>query len=591
MNNINNTQNNVDESKAVNNIARLVIKEKKSLVKHSDEALQENAYARKIKHYSPASKEWSNSVYAYFKNTNKMYTSLDKTVSKLIKSYFNSYSNKLKKKIKKIRSRRVRVKEARLSTNRILVSKAELKHTNDKVMFTIYVYNNEKKSYLNKINDMLTINHMDRFLSKDRFLNYRALNYTAWNRNEKYNFIICNVNKLINQKWEVKDINNFKFSDLSKNIINNFLSDNYTKKIHMFFSRLFNKGLYLSRFPKRIRIKFKPKLKPEFKLEIRKKIKQRILLLRKRYLQRKKPQLENNIIKQVNMKVLDLKSILKDTKQSLNGDFSRSILSIHAHKYIQDFSSKILRREIVYTYFKQLVKFNDFKFEKGFISILSNEIKNIYSKDVEFNIVNLKYPYLDNSIFLTTLITKLKSRKFYYMNFLDKCLRMFKIKGLVKKDRQNIYDQIYRKKMIVQNLNINNFVPELYSNIESSINHYDPNIDVFERSLYNVIEDNKSSNNIKNPLSNLDKVVKSIRYKSLNGVRIELAGRLGRYNVASKSIYKLKYKGNIRNVDSSDKGLSTIMLRGNNKSNLQAGKLNSKIRIGSFGLKGWISGK
>jgi hypothetical protein len=33
-----------------------------------------------------------------------------------------------------------------------------------------------------------------------------------------------------------------------------------------------------------------------------------------------------------------------------------------------------------------------------------------------------------------------------------------------------------------------------------------------------------------------------------------------------------------------------VMLRGNLRSNLQYSKLKSKTRIGSFGIKGWVSG-
>ena len=44
------------------------------------------------------------------------------------------------------------------------------------------------------------------------------------------------------------------------------------------------------------------------------------------------------------------------------------------------------------------------------------------------------------------------------------------------------------------------------------------------------------------------------------------------------------------NIDSSYKGLSSVLLRNKLSSNLQYTKLNSKTRIGSFGLKGWVSG-
>ena len=110
------------------------------------------------RHYPPANKEWFNSIYAYNKNTIKLLPIADKVILRLMKSYFNLYSRKLEKKIK---SRRLRMRVRRLSTNRILVSRAELKHTNDKVVITLYVYNRQKKYYLNKINKIAIYNLLE----------------------------------------------------------------------------------------------------------------------------------------------------------------------------------------------------------------------------------------------------------------------------------------------------------------------------------------------------------------------------------------------------------------------------------------------
>ena len=44
----------------------------------------------------------------------------------------------------------------------------------------------------------------------------------------------------------------------------------------------------------------------------------------------------------------------------------------------------------------------------------------------------------------------------------------------------------------------------------------------------------------------------------------------------------------MKNIDSSYKGLSSVMLRGHVKSNLQHTYLKSKVSNGAFGLKGWV---
>ena len=63
----------------------------------------------------------------------------------------------------------------------------------------------------------------------------------------------------------------------------------------------------------------------------------------------------------------------------------------------------------------------------------------------------------------------------------------------------------------------------------------------------------------------------------MTGFRLEAKGRLTRRYTASRSVTKIRYKGNLLNIDSSYKGLSTIILKGNLKSNLQYTKSNLKL--------------
>ena len=81
-------------------------------------------------------------------------------------------------------------------------------------------------------------------------------------------------------------------------------------------------------------------------------------------------------------------------------------------------------------------------------------------------------------------------------------------------------------------------------------------------------------------------ILNSIKNKSITGVRLEAAGRLSKRHTASRSTFRLRYKGSLRNRDSSYRGLSSMIMRGNTRSNIQFTKLNSVVRIGSFGLKG-----
>ena len=433
-------------------------------------------YIGKPRHYPPANKEWFNSIYVYNNNTVKLLPTLDKVTLKLVKSYFNFYSRKLEKKIK---SRRLRIRGRRLSTNRILISRAELKHTNDKVIVTIYVYNRQKKYYFNKIFNIVKIKN---FLPNRRRLN------------------------IIKKK----------------------------------------------------------------SLKIKSKV---------------------NKQKKIVWKTLDLLFSSFNNKAKANNKFKN-----YETSYLKHYVTRSLRKEILSIYLWQLISFNERKFEKTYLLPLTSLVTRVYNKQVEFNLVNLKYLYLNSYIFSETLVTKIKNRKNRLLRVLRTSLLMLKLPFI---DRAALYEQIYNRKRKLQNLKVDHGTDNaisLRSNIKSQFN------DLLERSLLNMdpkdsiskLKDFKSSEPQSlayrsYPLFILNTILRSIRNKSVSGIRLEVAGRLTKRNRADRSLFKLRYKGNIKNMDSSFKGLSAVLLRGYAKSNLQYTKVKSTIRIGSYGLKGSVS--
>jgi hypothetical protein len=88
-----------------------------------------------------------------------------------------------------------------------------------------------------------------------------------------------------------------------------------------------------------------------------------------------------------------------------------------------------------------------------------------------------------------------------------------------------------------------------------------------------------------------NQIYDSIGYKNMGGIRLEVKGRLTKRYRADRSIYTLKWKGGLKNIDSSFKGLSSVLFRGNSKSNVTYSIAKSKRRIGAFAVKGWIGGK
>ncbi len=414
------------------------------------------------KHYVPADKEWFNSVYAYNKNTIKLLPAADKVILKLIKSYFNLYNPVLQKNVKFPRLRR---RLRRLSTNRMLVSRAELKHTSDKVITTVYVYNRQKTYYIRKL---LSI-----------------------------------ANTIVNTDGEVLKI--------------------VKKKARVIFSKVY---------------KQKNKL---LKTLVR------IALLRKHY---------NN----------------------------KNIFKGYEKQYLKNFILKCLQKKVLLMYRKQIILLNKSKFDKTYLLPLTSLIKNIYNKKIEFNLVNLNYLYLNSYIFSETLVTKIRNKKNKLLKVLKASLRMFHLSPL---DKLSLLADTHNRKKLLQNLKVNYQESLLFC----SARRRETISDKINKSLHLVYKKKslEIDDSIVHTMHTTKNILDSIKHKSVTGIRIEAAGRLTRRNTAAKSVFKLKYKGNLKNADSSYKGLSTILLRGHAKSNVQYTKLKSKLRIGSFGLKGWVS--
>lgn len=79
----------------MSNILKLKTRNNKpNIIKKEGDILGDN------KHYPPANKEWSNSIYAYNVNTLKLLPVANKVIINIIRGYFNLYSRRLEKLIK-----------------------------------------------------------------------------------------------------------------------------------------------------------------------------------------------------------------------------------------------------------------------------------------------------------------------------------------------------------------------------------------------------------------------------------------------------------------------------------------------------------
>jgi hypothetical protein len=102
--------------------------------------------------------------------------------------------------------------------------------------------------------------------------------------------------------------------------------------------------------------------------------------------------------------------------------YGKCIYNEKFYSFYNNYAAKSLREEILSIYIRQLIHFNKSKFDQRFILPLVDLVQKVYNKNIQFNIVDLKYIYLNSYIFSETLMTKLKNRKNNIIKVLDKSL-------------------------------------------------------------------------------------------------------------------------------------------------------------------------
>src|ERR1700727_2595668 len=83
-------------------------------------------------------------------------------------------------------------------------------------------------------------------------------------------------------------------------------------------------------------------------------------------------------------------------------------------------------------FYKQLLYINNLKFNNSYLQGLINLIRKIYKKNIEFNLINLKYFYFNSDILTQPLVLKLrKKRKLLYKLMLQNKINSKYIKKII----------------------------------------------------------------------------------------------------------------------------------------------------------------
>jgi len=236
---------------------------------------------------------------------------------------------------------------------------------------------------------------------------------------------------------------------------------------------------------------------------------------------------------------------------------------------------KLLRK------YKLRLSLNKYKFEEKLLYKLKNFIIKYYNKKVEFNIVNIKSVVFHSDFFTKIVTSKILNRKANILATMDTILNK-----VVLPKVNLIVERSLEKKSL--DLLGNKYK---YLNLSFILNNNNNLSELLNKLYYNIIVDYYNNNLNKDYFRIYEIIFNSINYKNMAGIRLEAKGRLTKRYRADRAIFKVRWKGGLRNIDSSYKGLSSVNMRGYVKPNLDYSIFTSKRRIGAFAVKGWISGK
>lgn len=482
----------------------------------------------------PSNKEWYNSIYAFDKNLLRFLPAVHDYVFKLLRGYFNMVSDKMETEVTLRKYKKIN----RSSGQKIWISTPEIKHLSDKINVTIYIYNREYNVYKNKL-ELPDFSWGPVLVQKDQ----RPINVKK---------VIVKPTKTVN----VKPINT-----TSTNKINNYLLDNFIKhgnnKIVQTNSRPYSTDKNVNTKKKYIFLRKKIKL-----------IKQVYPMYLGKYQNSINTSYYPYVIKWLKLDKLIMIQQYKSTITEFMGikgvNINEILFYLRLERY--DYLINRFKKELAYLKFKQKLMFNQFKFSELYITPIIQFLQTIYKKKIELNIVILKNYYLNSSILLQIIETKLRKTRARgrHLSTVDMAASRVKVPIL----SSNKLQRLEKINIDMQNVILNNF----------NIINKEDNIDQFL-----LTKNSTSGRNI------YKLVLKNLENKCISGLFIKISGRLTKRYKAQRAVSTLRAKGTLKNVYSAHTGSPSKLSLGHSNINVEKTMIYSKNRIGAFGLTGWIA--
>lgn len=499
-----------------------------------------------VRHFPSGSLEWHNSVYSYNSNYNKLLSVADKNLLKIVKAYLSlRYKRRQKnKRIKRSlrshfymkkyrRSGGKYIKKLRSSvSDKIFVSLGSVKHTSSSALVNLFIYNAQKYKLIDTTLEIVDIEEKVIWTPLGKKTIYIYIN-RLWDFYKRFK-------KVYKKKKALRKINKLKYR-----------------------TRLLSRKLFWKYF---------------FSMP---KVLKSLLFIYKLKLNINKLYNNNRPMSKLPLYNFYFRDFMTDPMTKLH------FLKIKKNPFI--IKSRAIKKNMwLHNKFNRFLKFimlNEKKFENRSLENLRKFACKIYNKNVIFNIINLANYYLNSNIYTQIVTLKLRNRKFSLYNVLRSSMIHINIPRVAVPKSKVDVDV---KKLWVNKMNIHIFdvLSEKIRNehwLDDVLFNHRPLVNPLCLFAQEKIFNGKMLNKF------IRRVFKTIKDKKLAGIRVRAKGRLTKRFKASRSVYKLRWIGGLRNIESSYQGLPAVMLRGHNISNVEYTVLSYRRRIGAYGVKGWVS--
>jgi hypothetical protein len=223
------------------------------------------------------------------------------------------------------------------------------------------------------------------------------------------------------------------------------------------------------------------------------------------------------------------------------------------------------KRKVLYKYKNILIEILNLEKKIDKMKKYFEDIISIYfNKAVIIKFIRLKYLYLNSNMVAEYIALKLKRSGLY------------KAKKYLWKVKYPSFSKFYIKKNINKNtLKIKSLLDDISKIPLEIVNEKNYNKKINKKQLL--------TNNY------CKEIIQLIKYKYPIGIRLASAGRLTRRYRADRAVYRLYSKGIFKNIDSSFKNQSVVLLRGYVQPNVEYAMSCFKRRIGAYSAKSWLS--